>query len=240
MNMIMRVCVLFTVTIFLGGCGLLKSVFPDKEKDYRFTREFPALVIPEDLVHPEIVKPPVSSASVADPQIANRQPLLPAAEPNVVPEAVALEEAPIPVSSYAKDVAEADAPVETKITLQTVSNNILVLHVNQNLQRASRLVGKAMTLEALEIVERNAAEHYYVLQYEPKAKAMKDDSIWDNVTFLFGAENNQEQAYRIALTENDQQTEIRVLDTNNKVCEVDACAELIKLLKTAMEDSLKE
>lgn len=38
-----------TVLLGLTGCGYIKSLFPDKEKDYQYTTEIPELVIPAGL-----------------------------------------------------------------------------------------------------------------------------------------------------------------------------------------------
>ncbi|NOT83888.1 MAG: outer membrane protein assembly factor BamC [Methylococcaceae bacterium] len=242
MKSIMRILIALVVIFLISACGMVKSVFPDKEKDYRFTRELPVLVVPTDLDRTEIAAPPIVAAEASTSRPASTSAVL---RPGAVPStseanAVPLEQASVAEENAAQEVSEPDAPVLTQLTLRDTPNQPALLQVNQDLQRTWRILGKAMTQEALEIVERNTTAHYFVVQYEPKAKALKDDSIWDNVGFLFGDENNQEQAYRIALTEKAQQTDIRVLDANNKECATEACIQLTRLLKTAMEKSLKE
>jgi outer membrane protein assembly factor BamC len=275
----------------LSGCGL----FPDKEKDYRFTRELPELVVPGDLDKPVAVKPvdiPEATAEVALPtaqeallapespaapspvaakpanvpeavpeialpaakdvqpapgtsasSVANdaaKAPQAAAEEAQAIPEAGVADETPIPVSNYAEDVADADEVVATQITLHEKPNQPAFLHVNQNLPRAWRIVAKAMMQRSLEISERNTTANYFVVQYDPNAKAMQDESIWDDLSFIFGEENNQERPYRVALTEKEQQTDIRVLNMQGNVCKSGACSQLLLLLKNALEKSLKE
>lgn len=171
----------------------------------------------------------------AKPEVTEQTP-----DSNTVLQTTPLQETPIEVSNYAEGVADADTAIAPELKLRKTSERTAVLQFNQNMERTWRLVGKALTQQAVEISERNTKAHYFTVQYEPQAKALKDDSIWDDIGFIFGAENNQEQSYRIALTEKDKQTEIRVLDAENKVCTTDACVQLTKLLKTAIEKAMKD
>ncbi|OYV20391.1 MAG: hypothetical protein CG441_409, partial [Methylococcaceae bacterium NSM2-1] len=38
-----------TVLFNLSACSYVKSLFPDKEKDYQYTTEIPPLILPDDL-----------------------------------------------------------------------------------------------------------------------------------------------------------------------------------------------
>ena len=40
--------------INISGCSYVKSLFPDKEKDYQFTTEIPPLILPDDLKKSQI------------------------------------------------------------------------------------------------------------------------------------------------------------------------------------------
>lgn len=181
----------------------------------------------------KVVKP--EPAPVVEPEVTGQTP-----DSNAILQTTPLQETPIEVSSYAEGVADADAAIAPALKLHKTSERTAVLQFNQNMERTWRIVGKALTQQAVEISERNTKAHYFTVQYEPQAKALKDDSIWDEIGFIFGAENNQEQSYRIALTEKDKQTEIRVLDAEHKVCSTDACIQLTKLLKTAIEKAMKD
>ena len=47
-----RIITLFisaTVLSALSACSYVKSLFPDKEKDYQYTTEIPPLIFPADL-----------------------------------------------------------------------------------------------------------------------------------------------------------------------------------------------
>lgn len=279
MNRPVRTLFLLTGLSLLSACGTIKNIFPDKEKDYRFTRELPDLVVPNDLGQrneSQVVrrsKPEVEETLKAIPKTSARpteqtvsEIVLPISKPTAAPivkpsepipatapqvNAVApdtnsvlqttpLQEEPIKVSKYAEGVADVDDLVAPQITLKKTSERTAILQINQSLDRTWRIVGKALTEQALEITERNTKSHYYVVLYDPKAKALKDDSILDDIGFMFGIENNQEEPYRIALDERDKQTDVQVLDENGKTCSSDACVQLTKLLRTALEKSLKD
>lgn len=287
MNNTIRSSSLLFALFLLAGCSTIKSVFPDKEKDYRFTRELPDLIVPNTLDNKsEAVKPMMApNVSAALPPVAKvtkqvtKKTRQPVTEANTTLETVPLNEAPIEasevtkeavatppvakaikkepspvtssettaasdtpidVSTYAEGVAEADAPIVTQVTVRKIPKHADMLHINQNLQRTARIVGKALTQQSIEITERNTAKHYFVVQYDPSVKPMQDESIWDELDFIFGEENNKEQPYRITLTETDQQTDIGVLDKNGKECSDGACSQLLRVLKTAIAKSLEE
>lgn len=163
----------------------------------------------------------------------------PVPDANTVLQTTPLTEPPVDGSTYAKALPDAEKAVVPELKLRKVSERIAVLQLNQNIDQSWRIVGKALTEQAIEISARNSAAHSYEVQYEPNGKALKDDSLWDDFLFVFGAENNQEQPYKITLTAKDQQTEIRVLDMENKVCSTDACIQLTKTLRTAIEKAMK-
>lgn len=197
----------------------------------------PKVAAPSVKPQPNIKAEQAKVKTLTKPEAAEQTP---APNANGALQTTPLQETPIEVSKYAESVADADAAVAPVLKLRKTSERTAVLHFNQNEERTWRIVGKALTQQAVEISERNTKAHYFTVQYEPQAKALKDDSIWDDIGFIFGAENNQEQSYRIALTEKDKQTEIRVLDAENKVCSTDACIQLTKLLQTAIEKAMKD
>ena len=50
-TLVLTTCVLLNIS----GCTYIKSLFPDKEKDYQYTNEIPPLILPDDLKHDQIV-----------------------------------------------------------------------------------------------------------------------------------------------------------------------------------------
>ena len=68
MNISKLSCSLLAVAILpnLTACGYIKSLFPDKEKDYQYTTEIPPLILPPDLGQKVFKKPQGSAAPVAE------------------------------------------------------------------------------------------------------------------------------------------------------------------------------
>jgi len=52
-----------TVLFNLSACSYVKSLFPDKEKDYQYTTEIPPLILPDDLKKNQIPDVPTSASS---------------------------------------------------------------------------------------------------------------------------------------------------------------------------------
>ena len=75
------------VLLNVSGCTYIKSLFPDKEKDYQYTTEIPPLIIPEDLKKSQI--PSLTSSKPAS--------------------ATAMSDLPVEESSYVSTKPEAQA-----------------------------------------------------------------------------------------------------------------------------------
>lgn len=142
--------------------------------------------------------------------------------------------------NFSADMDDSDKAKVTEVVALNETGKQPELRVNQNLSRTWRILSKALTRQAFEITERNADKHYYVVQYDPDAKPLVDASLWDDVIFLFGSENNNEQAYVISLTEKDQQTYIKVFAKVNQSCEDEKCAKLFSLLNDSIQKSLMD
>ena len=61
------------VLLNVSACTYVKSLFPDKEKDYQYTTEIPPLIIPEDLKKSQI--PSLSSSTPAAAAATSDQPV---------------------------------------------------------------------------------------------------------------------------------------------------------------------
>lgn len=231
----------------ISGCSTIKSYFPDKEKDYRFTNELPELVIPEDLKNSPVVPKALSAApapstpkeaAVASNTAAENAP--PPAENPHAHRRLADEMQGIPADSthnYAAEVDTSDKQLKTEAEIVHAGEPSAYLRVNQSLERTWRIVGKALSRKSIEITKRNTADYVYVVQYEPVVKAMTDNSIWDSLDFMFGAENNQEREYHIALSAVEQQTHLKITDAQHKSCEDEKCHKLMSLVQEAIREA---
>lgn len=266
------------IALMLNGCETIKGVFPDKEKDYRFTNEIPALIVPEDLGHSDIsdIGQTQDNSPAIEPSVPDAAPTTPVAVVTTPLEESAAQvskntEVPTPSiqepaiddpgidksllrKDFAADVDDSEKPTITQVVALKDADNLPELRVNQNMTRTWRILGKALTRKTFEITERNLTEHYYLIQYDPDAKPLEDESIWDDVAFLFGDEKNLEQEYKVALFEKEFETAIKIYkyapekNTDDKKslknvlqpCLDEKCARLFSLLQESLQQSLKE
>ena len=127
MNKTSRVSIWLAVPLLVSGCGVLKEVFPDKEKDYLYKRELPELVVPSSVAPTTERMPalspaasaPVQTKSLPETKMAERatrssaRKKAPVAEPETINETVIatpLNEAPIATETLTKDNAVAVTP----------------------------------------------------------------------------------------------------------------------------------
>ncbi len=244
MFMPMRSLTLILLVPVITGCSTIKSYFPDKEKDYRFTAEIPELVIPEDLKqspvvdaatplapNPSVQESPAKVSDSAKPAtVASGKPA--DAMQNSLPDL----RQPVNEKDYTTDVDLTELPENTEAKLIHTAGGAALLQVNQTLSRSWRIVSQALTRKSVEVTQRKVDEHYFLVQFEPVVKELKDDSIWDSLDFVFGPENNQEQEYRISLLAKDQQTDIQVSPVNQASCSNDQCVQLLTLLQQAITE----
>ncbi|MGR8930107.1 MAG: outer membrane protein assembly factor BamC [Gammaproteobacteria bacterium] len=226
----------FTLASTLSSCSTIKSWFPDKERDYRFTAEIPELSIPEDMKNAGL-------ESLSRPLPA------PVGTVQTVPDSVLPEESGIQQNSPVQpegpeSAAKSEEPVaaETQATSVTEASpgaSISTLQIDQAKMPAARLVGKALTRKHVEIVERNIDRGYYYVKFDPNAVAAKDESIWDEFIFLFGDDPSQEQEYRIAVRQvNEQLSEVTVQDSGGKMLSNAVANALLKLITDGINEDI--
>jgi len=202
------------VAINLSACVNIKSYFPDKEKDYQFTTEIPELQIPEDLSNSKI-----HYASTIRPS-----------QPSVI--------SPIIPDAAENELADnGEENTEILVELVEYSGGTTRIRIEDSIERTWRVVGKALSRNAIEIINRNEYESFYSVQYDPDFKKFEDGSLWDEVLFIFGSDPAKEQEYKIRLAENGLLTEVIVLDKEDQPLSKGGGLKLLHLLyKTIKED----
>ncbi len=207
--------VMVAVALNIAACSHIKRHFPDKEKDYQFTSEIPALQVPADLRNSAIENKPL----VPEPETRN--------EPGTGTQAV---------------VTEAEVkPLYTPVELVEFDGGAARLRIEEPLELAWRYVGKALSHESIEITGRNEKPALYVVQYDPNAKKIEDGALWDELVFLFGDDPAQEKEFHIRLTEkNRKMTEVIVLDSDDKPVSHGDGLKLLHLLKNTINQDLSK
>jgi outer membrane protein assembly factor BamC len=196
----------------LAGCSYVKSLFPDKEKDYQYTAEIPALSLPDDLK-----KPP--SAALAGSASAENKPTAPDSgiAPNENPAAET------DANSTTENQAPAEPVIETiekqeKIAVELIKyddgENRLRLSVEK--PRAWRLINKALSRRSIEVTNRNQDDGFFVVQYDPAEEKVEDGSLWDEAVFMLRGFQYNEQEFVLKLEAYEHSTEVAILDKDQQ------------------------
>ena len=223
-----------TVLLNVSGCSYVKTLFPDKEKDYQYTTEIPPLILPEDLKKSHI--PSLTTATPSTPISSNTN--------APVEDTAAIASEPTPATN------ESLAPVGTAETEPALPNTAITverikateaenrLRINVSFINAWRMVNKALSRKAIEVTERNQEAKQITVQYDPDEQTPKDESLWDEAVFMFRGIQSNEQTYLLKLEENNQQTDITVADKDQQLLSDVASIKLLTLLENTIKADL--
>jgi outer membrane protein assembly factor BamC len=239
------------VLLNLSACTYIRSLFPDKEKDYQYTTEIPPLILPEDLKKSQI--PSMSSSNPAAKAATSDLPVeessYDSTKPDTSPKAIVAPESAIAAESTTTPVAispenQADN-TDIPITVQHIRlDGKNILDINAPVTKSWRLINKALSRNAIEVIDRNLETKLFTVRFKAENEPIeKDSSYWHNITSaldevksVLGTIKETERVYLIKLDENNQQTNVSVLDENkNLLSDPDS----VKLL-SVLEDTLKK
>jgi outer membrane protein assembly factor BamC len=226
----------------LPACSYVKSLFPDKEKDYQYTTEIPPLTLPDDLKKSQMPSVTTSAPSTS-PLSANA-----AVSPVAVNASVEEAESAAPainksaITSSAPDaspesetgIPDTDIKVE-RIKFDGGENR---LRMNIPFTRAWRIVNKALSRKSIEVTERDQETGLFTVQYDPDEQKIGDESYWDEVVFMFKGIQSNERTYLLKLERNDQQTDIIVLDEDQQLLTDASSFKLLTLLEETIKADL--
>lgn len=292
----------------LSACSYIKSLFPDKEKDYQFTTEIKPLALPPGLGDNPIFKvSEAASAATAGAETAKEssggsaarvtetpsqeadkaiaeaaaapsggsaglettqeqeakaaEPAQPEVETQVTEQAKsesetqAVEQARSESQSKAAE-QEAEGPEHSTETVSPVerpakkqskkSDSTPVqmviyddgesrLRIGAETAKAWHIVGKALSRRSIEVINRNQEELSFTVQYDPEEKTVEDGSLWDEVTFIFGGFQANDKEYLLKLIENNQQTDVAVLDQDGNPASDSGALRLLKLIQKTIQ-----
>ena len=242
-----------TVLFNLSACSYIKSLFPDKEKDYQYTTEIPPLILPADLKKNDTpsLSTPASSAASSPPLSAGAEAAVPPASRNAPVEVVpsttpATNKSSVPPSGLAEEATPGPStesePVipDTEITVERVKFDTGEnrLRINVPFTRAWRIINKALSRKSIEVTERNQETRLITVKYDPDEKKVEDGSYWDEVVFMFSGIQSNEKTYLLKLEESNQQTDIVVVDEDQQLLSDAASFKLLTLLQETIKADL--
>ncbi|MDD5580569.1 MAG: outer membrane protein assembly factor BamC [Methylobacter sp.] len=186
-----KLCLLVITLVNLAACSYVKSLFPDKEKDYQYTTEIPPLNLPPDLRENSFLSTPANDSTTPDVETSSTAESAPAVSPEKKPEA---------------------KPELIKVELVKSGTGADQLQIGAPLANAWRIVGKALSRNSIEVTKRDQDEGLFQVEYDPDEQKVEDGSLWDEVVFIFGGLQGNEKAYELKLVENNQHTNVIILD----------------------------
>ncbi|MDD1618348.1 MAG: outer membrane protein assembly factor BamC [Methylococcaceae bacterium] len=236
-----------TVLINLSACSYIKSLFPDKEKDYQYTTEIPPLILPADLKKTQVPGVPKSASSVpsspspsAPPAVVNATVDEARSAAPAINESVVTSPAPAEQAKHATAPENESVVPDTAITVERIKFDAGEnrLRINVPFIRAWRIVGKALSRKSIEVTERNQEARLITVLYDPDEQKVEDGSYWDEVVFMFSGIQSNEKKYLLKLEENNQQTDIVVVDEDQQILSDAASFKLLTLLQETIKADL--
>jgi outer membrane protein assembly factor BamC len=216
------------VFVALSSCSTIKEAFPDKEKDYQFTTEIPKLTVPSDLAKGTNLS---SISTTAKPQSAETTESKPTETETKPAENTATTD------SASDDLPPID-PKSITVELQESSNHISYLRINTPFITAWRVVSKGLSRKSIEVSERNQADKIFTVQYDPDEQVPEDGSVMDEVNFMWNGFQGNEKEYLLKLVENNQQTDVVILNQEQKPTADEGGIKLLKVLQQSIKANL--
>lgn len=236
-----RSLIIVAVLVNVSACSTIKNLFPDKEKDYQFTTEIPQLVLPSDLVGDSITKVP-STAATSAVETTETTNAAPAASST---DKLAGSEFEQPSAGPNGETQGGNSYTEPAIDRKLIQVELIEadqgskrLHINAPTAMVWRMVGKALSRKAIEVTDRNQDEGLFHVQYDPNKQDVEDGSFWDEIAFVIKGFEVTEQEYVLKLVESSRQTDVMIMDKEQKPVTDEAGLSLLTLLHDTIKADL--
>lgn len=225
---LLKTALLGSVIVALPACSMIGDMFPDKQKNYRYSSELPDLEIPPDLDSPSDDSNKIGSSkqthSLQDTYSAND------ATSNTDAKT---KSAKADTSTQSK--GKKHKPVshnDNNVTLAQNLENAALIEIQEPYEEAWNDVGRALGRLKLEISDQNQSDGVYYVYYGgvPPKKPGEETSFWDDVGSLFSSDADQAKEYRIKLEDKDSTTNVYVMDQEGKAISDGAGLGLLKRL----------
>jgi len=169
-----RFLVLLVGSLGLAGCSIVTGLFPDKQKQYQYTSEIPALEVPPDL-----------SMSTISGAKWNR------AAPEQQQSATAGDGA----------TSAAGPAALRRATLAQNTEDVPLIEVAAAFPEAWNDVGRALGRMKVEVSDQNRSDGVYYIYYGGSARKHEDKGVWGDIADLFSGGDDGAREYRLKLEE---------------------------------------
>jgi outer membrane protein assembly factor BamC len=212
----------------LTACSMMAGYFPDKEKDYQFSSEIPALKIPDEISNKGLAKKQSVQFKEDKERVA------------VMGDVVKAAPASAGTTTAAVEIIEPEKVEPTRVELVKFANDETRLQINKSVLMSWRMISKALTHKGIEITSRDQANGEFTVQFDPNETDFLDETFWDELMFVFAKDHSQEKPYQIKLLARDKITEAVVLDEQGKPINSGGGLSLLKLLATTIKADLAD
>jgi Uncharacterized lipoprotein len=216
-----------TMLTSLSACTYIKSLFPDKEKDYQYTTEIAPLILPEDLKSNAIP----SLTSQVQAQI-NSEPT-----PTISPDL----SKPEITSTTSLNNHDSESNTDTTTTPISLIEKQNELEINAPLARSWRLINKVLSRKAIEIIDRNQESKTFTVHFNADDQKPENDSYWHKTINFFDDLKPRNDIYLIKLLDNQQQsTKVSITDEQEKTFNDSSSSQLLQVIKEALKEDLSK
>ena len=118
------------------------------------------------------------------------------------------------------------------------ANGTHYITIEESIERAWRLVGRALSRHSIEITDRNEKKRIFFVQYDADFKKVEDGSLWDEVIFIFADDPAKEQEYQVELIQNETLTTVIVSGDESLQANDQAKLTLLTLLYNTIKEEL--
>lgn len=219
-----RAFLLLGLTAVLSGCSAIADLFPDKQKQYRYSSDIPALEIPPDLTSSTLEG--AGGGAASGESRSSRY-----ADESTPPEAAEETTAPSKYSAR-KPAAKSEA---LKTTLAQSQDNATLIEMEAPFAETWNDVSRALGRLEVELTDQNRSDGVFYVYYggaSPKPKEDEGGLLNDLKSMLFSEDKASE--FHIKLEEAGEMTNIFVLDASGKAVSDGPGFELLKRLNETL------
>ena len=226
----MRVIIRFLSLGLLFGltaCSFVADLFPDKQKQYRYSSELPPLEIPPDLSSSTIDEAQESKSSEGDESRTNGE-----AAPSGMEESETRTDTDSAADKSEQPKAKASVPVAT---LAQSSDDVPLIEVEAPFAETWNDVSRAVGRLELEVSDQNQSEGTFFVYYGGDAKKPEDGGLWQSITSVFTGGGDKGLEFRIKLVDKGETTHVWVLNSEGKAVSEGKGVELLKRLHETLQ-----
>jgi uncharacterized lipoprotein len=203
----------------LSSCSYIASLFPDKQKQYRYSNELPDLEIP-----PDIGLPPPGAAERAEERGAERA------------SARRDEGEETPRARPAPRKRPAPKSAANNSTLAQGQGEAPLIEVEEAFAEAWDDANRALGRLELEVVDQNRSDGLYYVYYGGDGKKPRQETgLWSDIKSVFASDESKAREYRVKLVEKGDFTHIYVLDSEGKAVVEGQGLELLQRLHEKLQ-----